>query len=154
MCMEFTAVSMSSWCHKKDWKVFQSWPTDICATYKRHSNPDSKRSAIQLRKGNFKFSLQWVWRWLSAGMMCLHQVLLMKAESTSETVVNFYKITQCNSTEDSHLHERVNSCFYEIQFPMFHSIKLETGRWVTEEYQRSLQNKKADNHKNNFSLCH
>jgi hypothetical protein len=32
--------------------------------------------------------------------------LMMEAEITSETSVNFYQITQHNNPEDSHLHSR------------------------------------------------
>jgi hypothetical protein len=32
--------------------------------------------------------------------------LMMEAESTSETLVNFYQTARCNNPEDSHLHTR------------------------------------------------
>jgi hypothetical protein len=35
--------------------------------------------------------------------------VLMVALSTPETLVNFYKITQCNIPEDSHLEGKENS---------------------------------------------
>jgi hypothetical protein len=48
------------------------------------------------------FSLVEVYRRFS-GTCCLHDVLMMKAASTSETPLNFYQTTWRNNPEDSHI---------------------------------------------------
>jgi hypothetical protein len=68
---------------------------------------------------DFSFSQQWVWRWLSFGMLCdvvwykftdISGVLtasiimvMMKAVNASETSVNLYQTTWHNIPKDSHL---------------------------------------------------
>jgi hypothetical protein len=50
-----------------------------------------------------KMAVFWVVAPCSLGHHHKAIVLMMEAESTSETSVNFYQTTRCNNPEDSHI---------------------------------------------------
>jgi hypothetical protein len=72
------------------------------------------------------------------GACCLHHqgdeslvALMMEAASTSETSVNFYQTTRCNTPEDSHLHtrshEKLKSHQLQEMFEVQHARNVRKG---------------------------
>lgn len=82
-----------------------------------------------------------LWRLQLSGILCcaVLQTLayVSEAVSTSEISANFYKTTQCNAPEDSHLHTH-------CQFVTVSSAPTVITRFIWSDNKRPLANKPFD----------